>query len=149
MRRQAGLTYLGALVLVALISAMLASAAIIWHTASQREKELELLFVGNQFRSAIRAYYEQGSGADKHYPRTLDDLLLDNRNAVSRRHLRKIFVDPMTASTRWGLLMAEQGGIRGVHSLSEAQAVKTGNFATQDRAFEGKTRVTQWLFTHP
>jgi len=147
-RTQAGFTYLGALLLIAVMGAMLASVGSVWHTASQREKESELLYAGEQFRSAIQSYYEKTPGAAKQYPKSLDDLLQDRRHAVMQRHLRKVFIDPMTGSAKWGLLMAEQGGIRGVHSLSEAEAIKTANFSRPNRDFEGKLLVGEWHFTH-
>lgn len=147
-RTQAGFTYLGALLLIAVMGAVLASVGSVWHTASQREKEFELLYAGDQFRSAIQSYYEKTPGAAKQYPKSLDDLLQDTRHAVVQRHLRKIFIDPMTGSARWGLLMAGQGGIRGVHSLSDAEAIKTANFSRPNRDFEGKVLVGEWHFTH-
>jgi type II secretory pathway pseudopilin PulG len=145
---QAGFTYLGALILIAIMGAVLGSVGTVWHTLSQREKERELLYVGGQFRQAIQQYHDQTPGALKQYPKTLDELLHDSRHSVVRRHIRKIFVDPMTGSNRWGLVMAEQGGIRGVYSLSDAEAIKTGNFLQIDRAFEGKVLVGEWHFTH-
>lgn len=147
-RAQCGFTYLGALLLIAVMGAMLASVGSVWHTASQREKEYELLYAGEQFRNAIQSYYEKTPGAAKQYPKTLDDLLQDRRHSVVQRHLRKIFVDPMTGSAKWGLLMSEQGGIRGVHSLSDAEAIKTGNFSRENRDFEGKVLVGEWHFAH-
>lgn len=145
---QSGFTYLGALLLIAVMGAMLASVGSVWHTASQREKEYELLYAGEQFRSAIQSYYEKTPGAAKQYPKTLDDLLQDRRHSVVQRHLRKIFIDPMTGSNRWGLLMAEQGGIRGVYSLSNAEAIKTANFSRENRDFEGRVLVGEWHFAH-
>jgi type II secretory pathway pseudopilin PulG len=145
---QSGFTYLGALLLIAVMGAMLASVGSVWHTASQREKEYELLYAGDQFRNAIQSYYEKTPGAAKQYPKSLDDLLHDRRHSVVQRHLRKIFIDPMTGSAKWGLLMAEQGGIRGVHSLSGAEAIKTANFSRANRDFEGKLLVGEWHFTH-
>jgi type II secretory pathway pseudopilin PulG len=146
--RQSGFTYLGALLMIAVMGAVLASVGSIWHTASQREKESGLLYAGEQFRNAIQSYYEKTPGAAKQYPPTFDELLQDRRHSVVQRHLRKIFVDPMTGSTKWGLLMAEQGGIRGVYSLSDAEAIKTANFSRQNRDFEGKLLVGEWHFSH-
>lgn len=146
--RQRGFTYLGVLFLVAAMGAVLASAGTIWHTARQHEKERELLYIGAQFRKAIRQYREQSPGEVKQYPGTLDNLLEDRRHAVVRRHLRKVFVDPMTGKAEWGLLQADQGGIWGVHSLSDAPAQKTANFSEQDRDFEGKALVSEWRFIH-
>lgn len=145
---QGGFTYLGALFLVAAMGAVLASAGTVWHVASQRDKERELLYAGGQIRAAIASYYEQSPGGAKQYPRSLEELLHDRRHSGVRRHLRKLFVDPMTGKNEWGLLLSPQGGIRGVHTLSTAEAMKTGNFTLADRDFEGKVLVSEWHFSH-
>ena len=62
------------------------------------------------------------------YPATLEDLLRDGRVPGIKRHLRKIFVDPMTGKTEWGLIK-EGGRIIGVHSLSANKPLKQGGFA--------------------
>jgi hypothetical protein len=41
------------------------------------------------------------------------------------RHLRRIFVDPMTRRAEWGLLRQPDGGIRGVYSLSTGRPFRT------------------------
>src|SRR6478752_4068049 len=57
-----GFTYIGLLFLVALMGAALVGVAQVWHTQVQRDKEEDLLFVGNQFRRAISLYYERAPG---------------------------------------------------------------------------------------
>ena len=69
--RQAAFTYLAVLLLVALLGMGLAAAATLVATAAQREQELELLFVGNQYRQAIGSYFEKTPGAAKQFPPTL------------------------------------------------------------------------------
>ena len=76
MRRVAGFTYMTILFIVAIMGAGLALVGEVWHTAAVREKEAELLHVGNQYRKAIQRYYLSGP---RQYPRTLDDLLKDPR----------------------------------------------------------------------
>jgi type II secretory pathway pseudopilin PulG len=49
--RQAGFTYVAVLILLAVLSAGLASVGTMWHTQAQREREEELLFIGEQFRT--------------------------------------------------------------------------------------------------
>ncbi len=42
-----------------------------------------------------------------------------------------------------------EGGIMGgVHSLSEATPLKQTDFAYADRAFEGATKYSDWLFAY-
>ena len=146
--RKTGFTYLGVLFAVAIMGAVLAAVGSVWHTAQQREKERELLFIGNQFRSAIGGFYEKSSGTVKQYPHSLDDLLKDNRILVTKRWLRKIYIDPMTVKNEWGLVEAPGGGIIGVRSLSEDTPIKTGNFHKEDAEFEGKQHYSEWKFVY-
>ena len=147
--RQRGLTYIAVLFLVALHGAMLGAVGIFWHTAQQRDKERELLFVGDQFRRAIRAYAQSGPGVAGQLPKSLDDLIRDPRLPVIKRHLRKVFVDPMTGSTEWGLVKTPDGaGIAGVYSRSEDAPLKTANFQPDDKEFEGAAKYSDWKFQY-
>lgn len=146
--KQDGFTYLAALFMVAILGAVLAATGVVWSTAQQREKERELLLIGKQFRGAIGQYYEHSPGTIKKYPETLDDLLKDDRQLATRRYLRKIFLDPMTKSNKWGLVSAPGGGIMGVYSLSEEKPLKTGNFDEADEGFAAQTKYSEWRFVY-
>lgn len=145
---QRGLTYLALLFWVALSGIALAATGSLWSVERQREKEEELLFVGGQIRAAIGSYYQRSPGLVKRYPSKLEDLLLDNRYLNIQRHLRQKFADPMTHEANWGLIMAPEGGIMGVHSLHDGQTMKRSGFALADAALEGKERYTQWQFVY-
>ena len=123
-RREAGFTYLGVILLVAAVGAGLAATAQVWSHTRQRDKEMELLWVGNQFREAIGVYYQRTPGAVKRYPERLEDLLEDRRYGSVQRYLRRVYRDPMTGSLEWGLVQAPEGGIAGVHSLSGKRAIR-------------------------
>lgn len=144
--RQCGFTYLAVLFMTALIGVMLASTATMWHTARQREKERELLFIGNQFRKAIESYYERTPGVLKKYPASLEELLKDSRFVTMQRHLRRVYRDPMTGNREWGLVKAPQGGIMGIHSLSQDAPLMTGNFRAADKGFEQSNQYSEWVF---
>lgn len=147
--RQRGFTYIAILLAIALHGAVLAAAGSVWHIAQKRERERELLFIGDQFRHAIRAYAQSGPGTKGQLPKTLDDLLLDPRFPGVRRHLRKIFVDPVTWKAEWGLVKTPDGNaIVGVYSLSEEVPLMTTNFQPADRAFEGATTYAEWKFVY-
>jgi type II secretory pathway pseudopilin PulG len=144
--RQSGFTYIAVLLAVALHGAVLAAVGVVWSNAQKRERETQLLFVGHEFRKAIRSY-AAGAGGAGTYPESLEDLLRDPRTPALKRHLRKIYVDPMTGKAEWGLVRSPDGkGILGVYSLSEDAPLKTGNFAEADKEFEGKTRYAEWKF---
>jgi len=140
---------MGAMLFVALMGTALAAAGTLWHTAQMREKEGDLLFIGNEYRRAIQSYYASTPGPVKRYPRELAELLRDSRQPFVRRHLRKLYRDPITGKAEWGLMRSEDGGIAGVYSLSDERPFKTANFNKPDVAFEGKTRYSDWRFTYP
>lgn len=143
----AGFTYLGLLLTLAIITASLAAASGVWEIAQRRDKEAELLFVGNEFRRALASYAASAPpGSTQQFPASLDNLLKDERFPNVKRHLRKIFVDPMTNSTDWGLQRNPEGGILGVYSRSEKEPLKQANFKPADQGFEGKTKYTEWVF---
>ena len=116
---QEGFTYIGILLAVALVGTQLAVAGLVWSFAQDRQKERELLFVGDQFRTAIGRYYLNPQGPQKEFPRSLEDLVRDPRYPGAVRHLRKIYADPITGKVRWGLIKTPDGSIIGVYSPSE------------------------------
>ena len=167
---QRGFSYFWLLFLVAFLGIGLALTSEMLTTAQQRDKERELLAIGHQFRQAIGSYYEVQQGNSqisatqnssttatatvsslsklRQYPTSLEDLLQDQRSQTTKRHLRKIFVDPMTGKAEWGLYM--QGGkIVGIFSLSERQPIKMDGFEANDASFRQKTKYAEWIFAYP
>jgi type II secretory pathway pseudopilin PulG len=145
--RQRGFTYIGLLIMVAIMSAGLAYAGIVWETAAKREREAQLLFVGEQYRRAIGSYYESSPGGAKQYPARLEDLLDDGRHPTTRRHLRRLFRDPITGSAEWGLV---RGGERviGVYSRSGDAPLKKANFKRAGEEFSAAASYTGWRFVY-
>lgn len=146
--RTGGFTYIGLLIVVVIMGVLLMSAGEVWHTAQRREKEKELLFIGNQFRQAIDGYYQNTPGQERPYPLNLEALLKDPRHPSTQRYLRKLYRDPVSGSEQWGLVRGPDGEIYGVYSLSEEEPIKKGNFSLADRNFEGKTKYAEWVFMH-
>jgi type II secretory pathway pseudopilin PulG len=147
-RRQEGFTYLTALFLVAVAGAGLAATAEVWSHARQREKEAELLWIGNQFRQAIGLYYQRSPGAVKRYPEKLEDLLEDRRYLSTQRYLRRIYADPITGKAEWGLVIAPGGGVMGVYSPAPGKPLKTGPVASQGIKLEGASQYADWRFVY-
>ena len=138
----AGFTYLGVLLAVALLGIGLAAVGTVWATTMRREREVQLLFVGDAFRSAIASYYASG----RRFPQELDELVADPRTPVPRRHLRRIYLDPMTGRADWQLLRDPDGGIFGVASSSQQAPLKRANFPEQDVGFEKAQCYCEWQF---
>jgi len=127
------------------MGAGLAAYGQIYSHAAQREKEAELIFRGNQYRQAIEAYYRK----EQTYPKSLGELLADNRYPTPVRHLRKLYADPITGRADWGLMEAPDGsGIIGVHSTSEEEPIKTGNFTLVNLHFAEAKTYKDWQFFH-
>jgi len=146
--RQKGFTYLGVMIIVMVMGAGLAATGTFWSTTAQREKERELLFVGDQIRSAIESYYRRSPGAAV-YPKSLAELVDDKRFPMPQHHLRRIYADPITGKADWGLVEAPGGaGIMGVHSLSTQAPLKTGNWRAKDEQFEGADQYAKWAFVY-
>jgi hypothetical protein len=147
--RQAGFAYLWILLMVAFMGLRLTLAVEVTATATQRERERQLLSIGRQFRTALGRYYDvQMTGGRHEYPATLEDLLQDHRVPGVRRHLRKVFVDPMTGESKWGLVIVG-GRIVGIHSLSEKQPIKQDGFEADEISFVGRHRFNEWVFAYP
>ena len=149
MRRDHGFTYLGLLFAVALSAGALAVAASLWSTEAKRDRETELLFVGHQMRVAIGDYRDEAPAGQSHvFPRSLDDLVDDKRWPTRRRHLRKVFTDPMTGKAEWGIVQGPGGSVMGVFSQSEAAPLKRGGFAARDSDFADAASYRDWQFVY-
>lgn len=149
MRTQHGFTYLGLLFVVTLLGAAMAGAGSLWRTTVQRDREQELLFVGNQYRQAIIAYREKApAGQPLAFPRSIDDLLEDKRWPTLKRHLRKAFRDPITGSTEWGLVEGPGGALTGVYSPSQAAPLKVAGFPKAYESFAGSRSYRDWQFVY-
>jgi len=140
--RQSGFTYIAVLIAVAIMGAMLAALGTIWHTMVQRDNEKDLLFAGHQFRVGLNRYHQ----INQRYPMRLDDLVQDQGKPTIRRHLRKIYIDPMTRQTDWGLVKLSDGQIVGVYSKSSLVPLKKTGFRLWDMNLEGKASYSEWLF---
>lgn len=147
-RRARGFTYLAVLFIVAILMGGLALVGEVWETSARREKEAELLFIGNQYRRAIGLYHDSTPGGVKRYPRTLEDLVKDPRQPATQRHLRRLYPDPITGKNEWGFVKAPDGGILGVHSLSEEKPLKIAGFRVRDAGLEGAAKYADWKFIH-
>lgn len=142
---QSGFTYLFVLMTIALVGIGLTAAGTLWRTESQRSREAELLFVGDQYRQAIRSYYLLDP-AQPRLPASVDDLLEDRRRPDIVRHLRRAWRDPMTGD-EFVLIRAPEGeGLVGVHSRSARRPFKTAGFASADETFAGTQSYAEWRF---
>lgn len=130
---------------VALMGILLAAAGTSWHMASRRDKEAQLLFVGAEFRRALASYRAATPPGMPALPERLDQLVLDNRQQVPLRHLRRIYRDPLTEGTEWGLVR-EGGRIIGVYSLGGGVPLRQGGFPAWATSFSNAANYAKWRF---
>jgi type II secretory pathway pseudopilin PulG len=145
--RQAGFTYLTVMFIVAILLGGLAIVGETWETSARREKEVELLFIGNQYRRAIGLYYLATPGPNKMYPRQIEDLLKDPRQPGTVRHLRKLYPDPITGKP-FVVIKGADGGVQGVASPSDDAPLKVAGFRVRDATFEAAQKYSDWKFIH-
>lgn len=145
-RITAGFTYLGLIILVAIIG--LVGAALLKVDAVMRRAlaEQELLDTGAEFIAALESYAAVTPPGQRPEPPSLEDLLTDRRFPVIRHHLRKIFIDPTTGRAEWGVIV-RGGGVVGMYSLSQARPFKRTNFDPRFVQFAGKEHLSDWKFT--
>ena len=124
---------------VALLSAVAAHALQLGAAHTRRQAEAELLAIGAEFEAALRSH-----GAR---PQSLQDLLRDPRAPGVRRHLRRLYADPLSGRAEWGLQRDAQGGIVGVYSLAGGEPLKRRGFAPHQAHFAQARRYSDWLFT--
>lgn len=136
-RSIAGFTYLMLLWWVAVSSVLLAALGQSWAIEARRQREMELVFRGEQIKAALLSYQEASPTLPKTFPTRLEELLEDRRGTQVKRHLRKLWPDPITGSRQWGLVR-EGDFITGVYSPSDQHPL---------RAPAGVTRYDEWRFS--
>ncbi|MGC4396496.1 type II secretion system protein [Hydrogenophaga sp. T2] len=131
-------------ILVATLAA--SSLVAIQQTHTQREREKQLLFVGDQYRRAISSY--RGvfpAGGSRAWPRSIEDLLNDTRFPSPVHHLRQAYPDPMTGQVDWELIV-ENNGVVGIRSRSTLKPIKEVGFSNDYRDFERRGAYREWEF---
>lgn len=143
-----GFSYISLLILLALMSITTAAAIHLGVVLQRRSAEFELLEIGREYRNAFLSYAVATPVGASRYPRSLEDLLLDPRHTEKKRHLRKIYIDPINNDNLWGVMKSPDGaGIIGVHSLSTEQPIKLGNFDDEFIHFTNKHSYREWVFS--
>lgn len=146
--RSRGFTYIA--VLVALLLLSLAANGVMSSVSqqAQREREAELLRIGQAYVQAIGRYYEASPGSVKGWPQKLEDLLDDQRTVSIQRHLRTVYPDPMTRQADWDLLRTTDGGIKGLRSRSARAPIRTGTVVLDQLTLAPASRYSDWTFEY-
>ncbi len=139
------------LIAVTLLGLAAGVAGTSWRTISQRAKEADLLWKGNQIRQAIGQYYEgaaESTAGPKKLPAELSELLRDPRYLEHRQYLRQLYADPMTGGD-WELIKEKSGGIVGIKSRSAGKPFQQDGFVEENKSFAGASSYSEWHFIYP
>ena len=146
-REQGGLVLIALLLMLMLVGIGALSAAEVWSTARKREREVELLWVGDQYRRAVESYWRTTPGPRKVLPASIDQLLNDDRFPNPVHHLRQAYRDPMAEDVEFEPIVINNALV-GVHSTSKQAPMKHAHFPKRYEQF-GAPDVqdySQWLF---
>lgn len=146
-RRQQGFTYLGLIILLAIIGLVGAASLKVESLLARAAAEQELLEIGAAYSAALDSYAAATPQGKPPQPPTMQDLLKDTRFPTIRRHLRKIFVDPISGKAEWGITyLGDKTGVLGIYSLAQGQPLKQANFDERFQNFENKAHYAEWKF---
>ena len=149
MSNQRGITLIVVLVMIVLIGLSAGLAGQSWRALVQREREAELLWRGDQYRKAIASYYgavgQGGIAGLQTYPNRLEDLLRDPRTPATKRHLRRLYPDPMTGEP-FEVLKDPGGRLNGVRSSSLEEPFQKDGFPSDYQDFSDAETYTAWEF---
>lgn len=151
--RQAGFTYAMVLVALVVVGVAAETGQLTLSRVMLADREAELLFRGAAYRRAIESYFQSNG----RYPHQLQDLVRDPASPT-RRHLRKLYADPMSersAKARgrdpagdWLLIEASDGGFSGVASRNAAPPLKKANFPSGMETFAEAKSYSEWIFSY-
>jgi type II secretory pathway pseudopilin PulG len=144
--RSNGFTYLVLLVVVAALGLGLAKIGPLWEEAARRDREQELLRVGESYAQALADARRESPGGDGAYPARLEDLLLDTRFVGTRRHLRRLLPDPLQPGRPWGVVRDARGAIIGVYSQDQRQPLAVVGLERGPVSLRPATRYSDWVF---
>ncbi|HYE71058.1 MAG TPA: type II secretion system protein [Aquabacterium sp.] len=145
-RSQRGFVLVAWLIVVALFAATASMAAVRWSDELRREREQELLRLGDEIAGAIASYRAASAGSARKYPPQLEDLLEDRRAFGTLRHLRRLSGDPVMRGAAWGVVRAPDGGVMGVYSTSTDTPMRRIAIRLQHADLPAVGRYAEWHF---
>lgn len=145
---QQGFTLLAALAAMFFLALATQQVMVSVSQQAQREREAELLRIGSEFVRAIGTYYESSPGTVKTWPPSLEALMDDRRFVVLRRHLRRVYPDPITRTDAWGIVPASDGGIAGVYSRSAMQPIRSAGRELAELGLTEAAHYSDWKFVY-
>ena len=117
-----GFTYIGLMFAIAVLGITLATVGVVWSTQIRRDKEAELLWIGDQYRMAIGSLPQRGRAVSAGPHRSARGQAFSGRAPVPAQ----AFPDPMTGQMDWELIPAPGSGIMGSGQQFAGQAHQGG-----------------------
>ena len=139
--QERGFTLIGLAVIITIMGIVLMTVSRVYSTMAKRDVEEELLFRGDEIKDAIDSYFKYGTM----YPKSFEELLKDPRGVNPKKHLRKLYKDPITKG-EWDVIKDKAERIVGVRSKSGEEPLKKAGFSDEYKTFEGKTKYNEWEF---
>ncbi|MBX3660718.1 MAG: hypothetical protein KF740_19965 [Ramlibacter sp.] len=146
--RQHGFTLLLTLAALTVLAIATQQVMVVVSEQARRDREEDLLRVGEAYARAIGSYYSASPGMVKEWPRSLKDLLHDKRYVGTLRHIRDLYPDPVTRSTDWGIIESEDGGISGVYSKSLESPIRTARINLETLQLPASRQYADWIFLY-
>ncbi len=140
-----GYTYVAVLAVLVVMALGAQVTMIPTKSALTRNDEAELLFRGQAYVAAIESYRNAIEG-DPRLPQRLEDLV-DDRRSGQRRHIRRLYEDPMTDGD-WTVLQHPDGGIIGVASGAPGAPRKKAFFPDGLAQFANAKTYADWRFEY-
>lgn len=140
-----GYTYAAVLIVLVALALGAQVATIPAKSALVRNDEAELLFRGQAYIAALESYQNAIEG-DKSLPQKLEELL-DDRRAGRRRHIRRLYDDPLTGGA-WKILRNSEGRIHGVASTAPGAPRKKAFFPEGMARFASAKTYAGWEFVY-
>lgn len=147
-RLQHGFTLVAVLAALFLLALSTQKVMTMVSQQAQREREADLLRIGAAYASAIGSYYELSPGVVKRWPPSLEALADDRRFVTLQRHLRRLYADPITRSSDWGVVAAPDGGIAGVYSRSDLEPIRVAGDQLAALGMTDAKRYSDWKFVY-
>lgn len=135
--------------LLAVLATLGAASAVVgplWAEEVRRDKEDDLLRIGQLYAMAIADYHATAPGNVRHFPPDLESLVEDKRFVGVRRHLRKLYPDPLDPKRPWGLLRDPDGGIRGIFCASDQAPLRAAAMTLGGVDLPAARRYADWHF---
>jgi type II secretory pathway pseudopilin PulG len=123
---QRGFTFV--MVLAAMLIVALAAQGVMTVLSAQahRSRSAEQQRIEAIYAAAIQSYFNASPGVRKQNPELLEDLLLDKRQVTIKRHLRRLYADPLQplvpVSLAWEVVRDSHGRIAAVQSRIKNQS---------------------------